>query len=49
MTIKAVLLPPLIALIAGVLILLRPRLVSYIVAIYFIIIGVMGLWPHVMR
>lgn len=34
---------PLIALIAGVLILLVPRILNYIVAIYLIIIGILGL------
>lgn len=34
---------PLIALIAGILILVIPRLLNYIVALYLIIIGVMGL------
>lgn len=34
---------PLISLIAGVLILIVPRLLSYIVAIYLIIIGLVGL------
>jgi hypothetical protein len=33
----------LIALIAGILILIRPRLLNYIVAIYLIAIGVLGL------
>lgn len=37
---------PLVALIAGVLILILPRLLSYIVAIYLIITGVLGLFPH---
>ncbi len=32
-----------IALIAGVLILAQPKLLSYIVAIYLIIVGAMGL------
>jgi Protein of unknown function (DUF3096) len=32
------------ALIAGILILIMPRLLNYIVAIYLIIIGVLGLW-----
>ena len=40
---------PLITLIAGVLILLIPRLLNYIVAIYLIIIGISGLWPHLLR
>ncbi|MHB9098508.1 MAG: DUF3096 domain-containing protein [Syntrophales bacterium] len=34
---------PLVALIAGILILIVPRLLSYIVAVYLIIIGVLGL------
>ncbi len=40
---------PLIALIFGILILLIPRLLNLLVAIYLIIIGVAGLWPHVFR
>ncbi|MEW6117430.1 MAG: DUF3096 domain-containing protein [Nitrospirota bacterium] len=36
-------LQPLIALIAGILILVMPRLLNYIVAVYLIIIGVLGL------
>jgi hypothetical protein len=34
---------PIIALIAGILILVIPRLLNYIVALYLIIIGIMGL------
>ena len=34
---------PVISLIAGILILLVPRLLSYIVAIYLIITGILGL------
>jgi hypothetical protein len=34
---------PLVAIIAGVLILLVPRILNYIVAIYLIIIGIIGL------
>jgi threonine/homoserine efflux transporter RhtA len=37
---------PIIALVAGILILVRPRLLNYIVAIYLIIVGVVGLLPH---
>jgi threonine/homoserine efflux transporter RhtA len=36
-------LAPIIALLAGILILVRPRLLAYIVAIYLIVIGVLGL------
>jgi hypothetical protein len=35
---------PLIALIAGILILVVPRLLNYIVALYLIIIGVIGIF-----
>jgi hypothetical protein len=37
---------PLIALIAGVLILLVPKLLNYIVAIYLIVIGLIGLFGY---
>ena len=40
---------PLVALIAGILILIVPRLLNYIVAIYLILIGVFGLWPGLMH
>ena len=36
-------LQPLVALIAGILILIMPRLLNYIVAIYLIVVGVLGL------
>lgn len=49
MTVNVVLLQPLVALIAGILILLVPRLLNYIVAIYLIIIGLAGLLPHILR
>ncbi|MEI9407256.1 DUF3096 domain-containing protein [Mesorhizobium salmacidum] len=39
-------LTPLISLIAGVLILIMPRLLNYIVALYLIIVGLLGLFPH---
>jgi hypothetical protein len=34
---------PLVALVAGVLILAMPRLLNYIVALYLILIGILGL------
>ena len=43
MTITAAHISPLIALIAGILILLIPRLLNYIVAIYLIVVGITGL------
>ena len=39
-------LAPLISLIAGILILLVPRLLNFIVAIYLIVIGVIGLFGY---
>jgi hypothetical protein len=39
-------LAPIVALIAGLLILVVPRLLNYIVAIYLIITGLLGLFPH---
>jgi hypothetical protein len=46
MSLDPVLLNPLIALIAGILILLMPRLLNYVVAIYLIAIGIIGLANH---
>ena len=37
-------LAPLISLIAGILILIMPRLLNFIVAIYLIVIGIVGLF-----
>ncbi len=39
-------LTPLISLIAGIVILIMPRLLNYIVAIYLIVIGLLGLFPQ---
>lgn len=35
---------PLLALLAGILILIMPRLLNYIVAIYLIVLGLVGLF-----
>lgn len=43
MTITISHLQPVIAIIAGILILVMPRLLNYIVAIYLIAIGILGL------
>lgn len=43
MTVNLASLQPLVALVAGILILLMPRLLNYIVAIYLIVVGVTGL------
>jgi hypothetical protein len=43
-TIRYTLISPLIALLAGLLILIIPRLLNYIVAIYLILAGLIGLF-----
>lgn len=43
MTISIANLTPIVSLIAGVLILIMPRLLNFIVAIYLIIVGIIGL------
>lgn len=48
MTVDILLLQPIVALIAGILILIFPRILNYVVAIYLIIIGVSGLWPRLL-
>lgn len=49
MTITIAHLAPLVALVAGILILIVPRLLNFIVAIYLIFVGVTGLFPHLLR
>lgn len=36
-------LQPLVAILAGIIILLVPRILNYVIAIYLIIIGILGL------
>jgi hypothetical protein len=43
MVVTATELSPIVALVAGVLILIMPRLLNYIVALYLIFVGLMGL------
>lgn len=47
-TFNMLMVQPLVALIAGVLILVMPRILNLVVAIYLIFIGVTGLWPHLL-
>jgi hypothetical protein len=37
---------PLVALIFGILILFIPKALNYLVAIYLILVGVIGFYPH---
>ncbi len=43
MTITVAHIQPIVALIAGILILAMPRLLNYIIALYLIVIGIMGI------
>ncbi|HEY3918878.1 MAG TPA: DUF3096 domain-containing protein [Stellaceae bacterium] len=49
MAFDVVMITPLIALIGGILILVVPSLLNYVVAIYLIVVGATGLWPHLLR
>lgn len=49
MTMNMIVVQPIVALIAGVLILMIPRLLNIIVAVYLIVVGLTGLMPHLMR
>jgi hypothetical protein len=46
LTLTSASIQPLVALIAGVLILIFPRILNYIVAIYLILVGLFGLFPN---
>ena len=47
-TLDATMLQSIVALLAGILILIVLRILNYVVAIYLIFVGVMGLWPHLL-
>ena len=46
MHVDIIMIQPLIALLFGTLILILPRLLNYLIAIYLIFIGLVGLFPH---
>lgn len=46
MHVNVIMIQPLIALLFGILILILPRLLNYLIAIYLIFIGLVGLFPH---
>jgi hypothetical protein len=46
MHLDVIMIQPLVALLFGVLILILPRLLNYLIAIYLILIGLTGLFPH---
>lgn len=45
MRIDADIIAPLLALLAGILILVVPRVLNYVVAVYLILVGILGLLP----
>jgi Protein of unknown function (DUF3096) len=47
-TISTATIAPIVALVAGILILVMPRLLNYIVALYLILIGLLGLFPNLL-
>ena len=49
MTISIAHLTPIVSLVAGILILVMPRLLNIIVAVYLIFIGLVGLFPNLLR
>jgi hypothetical protein len=46
MHLDVIMIQPLVALLFGVLILILPRLLNYLIAVYLIFIGLVGLFPH---
>jgi hypothetical protein len=47
MHVNIVAIQPLVALLFGILILILPRLLNYLIAIYLIFVGLVGLFPHI--
>jgi len=43
-----VVIQPLLALVVGILILILPRLLNYLIAVYLIFIGLVGLFPNLL-
>jgi hypothetical protein len=46
MHVNVIMIQPLVALLFGILILILPRLLNYLIAIYLIFVGLVGLFPH---
>ena len=46
LTITAASLQPIVALIAGIIILIFPKILNYVIALYLIVFGILGLFPH---
>ena len=48
MHVDVIMIQPLLALLFGILVLILPRLLNYLIAIYLIFIGLTGLFPHLL-
>lgn len=48
MHVNVILIQPLVALLVGILILILPRLLNYLIALYLIFIGLVGLFPNIL-
>jgi hypothetical protein len=46
LTLTAASLQPIVALIAGIVILIFPKILNYVIALYLIVFGLLGLFPH---
>ena len=44
--VEFVMIQPLVALLFGILILILPKLLNYLIALYLILVGLTGLFPH---
>ena len=49
MTVTVAHITPILALIGGIVILIAPRILAYIVAFWLIIYGVLGIWPNLLN
>lgn len=45
---NVIVIQPLIALVAGILILIAPKILNYVIAIYLILVGLIGLFPKLL-
>ncbi len=48
-TLTPLMIQSIIALLAGILILIVPRVLNYVVAIYLILVGLIGLFPNLLQ
>lgn len=49
MNLHSFLVEPVVALVSGIFILVQPKLLNFVIALYLIIIGVVGLAPHIFQ